>query len=130
MTPAQTYFSDCWLVEDAFKSWHSKAADKKQARCRLCKKDFELSNVGKRALLSHAAGKKHSARGMKIKTFFKPESQKKIVNNNTEFKSAENDNGSNSSFSTHVVDQSSKLVQPTLEFVTTNGDKTKAFNMC
>ena len=32
MTQAQTYFNDCWL-EDVFKSWLSKAADKKQTRC-------------------------------------------------------------------------------------------------
>ena len=46
--------------------------------------------------------------------------------NKTEFKLAENDNGSSSYSSLHVIDQSSKLVQPTLELVTTNSDKTKA----
>ena len=40
--------------------------------------------------------------------------------------SAENDSGSSSDSSTHVVDQSSKLVQPTLEVITTESDKTKA----
>ena len=77
------------MEEDAFKTWLSKAADKKQARCRLCKKDFELSNMGKKALLTHAAGKKHSERDIKIKTFFKP-TNKKMANNNTKFISAEN----------------------------------------
>ena len=77
------------MEEDAFKTWLSKAADKKQARCRLCKKDLELSNMGKKALLSHAAGKKHSKRDIKIKTFFKP-TNKKMANNNTKFISAEN----------------------------------------
>ena len=113
------------MEENAFKSWLSKAADKKQARCRICKKDFELSNMDKKTLLSHAAGKKHSERDMKIKIFSKPANQKKITNSNTEFKSAENDDGSSSNCSTHVVDQCSKLVQPTLELVTTNSDKTK-----
>ena len=51
MAQAQTYFSACWLEEDAFKTWLSKATDKRQARCRLCKKDFELFNMGKKALL-------------------------------------------------------------------------------
>ena len=82
--------------------------------------------MAKKALLSHAAGKKHNERDIKIKTFFIPVNQKKIANKNTEFKSAENDNGSSSNSSTHVVVQSCKLVQPTLELVTTNGDKTKA----
>ena len=70
MTQVQTFFNDCLLEEDAFKSWLSKAADKKQARCRLYKKDFELSNMGKKALLSHAAGKKHSERDKKDKNIF------------------------------------------------------------
>ena len=107
MTQAQTYFNDCWLEEDAFKSWLSKAADKKQARCRLFKEDFELSNMGKKALFSLAVGKKHSERDIKIKTFFKPANQKKIANNNTEFKSAKNGNGNSSNPCTHVVHQSS-----------------------
>ena len=126
MAQAQTYFSACWLEEDAFKTWLSKATDKRQARCRLCKKDFELFNMGKKALLSHAAGKKHSEKYLKIKTFFKPANQTKIAINNAEFKSAENDNRSSSNSLAHVVDQSSKLVQPTLELVTTNIDKTKS----
>ena len=51
MTQSQTYLNDFWLEEDAFKSWLSKPANKKQARCRLCKKDFELSNMGEKASL-------------------------------------------------------------------------------
>ena len=77
------------------KSWLSKAANKKQARCRLCKKNFELSNMGKKTLLCPAAAKKHIERD-KINTFFKYSNQKKIANNNTEFKSAKNDNDSSS----------------------------------
>ena len=57
------------MEEYASKSSLSKAADKKQARCRLCKKDFELSNMGKKSLLSYAAGKRHHERDIKIKTF-------------------------------------------------------------
>ena len=79
MTQGKTYFSDCWLEEDAFKSWLSKAANKKQARRRLYEKDFELSNMGKKALLSHTASKKHSERVIKIKTFFKPANQLKMT---------------------------------------------------
>ena len=82
--------------------------------------------MGIKTHLSHAAGKKHSERDIKIKKIFKPANQKKIASNNTEFKSAENDNGSSSNSSTYVVDQSSKLVQPTLELVTSNSDKTEA----
>ena len=81
--------------------------------------------MGKKALLSHSAGKKHSERDIKIKIFLKPANEKKIANALTEFKSAKNDNGSSTNPSTHV-DQSSELVQPTLELVTTNNGKTKA----
>ena len=49
----ETCFSNYWLEEYASKGSLSKAADKKQARCRLCKKDFELSNMGKKTLLSY-----------------------------------------------------------------------------
>ena len=119
MPQAQTYFNDCWLEEDAFKSQLSKAADKKQARCRLCKKNFELSNVGKKALLSHAAGKNHSEKDVTIKIFFKTANQKN---------SAKNDNGSSSNSSAHVVNQSSKLVQPTLELITTNSENCQFFS--
>ena len=35
--------------------------------------------MGKKALLSHAAGKKHSEKDIKIKIFFKPANQKKFV---------------------------------------------------
>ena len=80
-------------------------------------KDFELSNMGKKALLRHAAGKKPRERDITIKTSFKPANQKKIASKNTEFKSAENKNGSGSNFSTHFL-------QPTLELVTTNSDET------
>ena len=79
MTQAQTYFNDCWLEEDAFKSWLSKAADKNQARCRLCKKDFELSNMDKKALLSNAAGKKHSGRDIKIKNILNLQIRRKLL---------------------------------------------------
>ena len=76
-------------------------------------KDFKLSNVGKKSLHSHAAGKKPRERDITIKTFFKPANQKKIANKDTEFKSTENKNGSSSNFSTQVGDQFGKLVQPT-----------------
>ena len=75
-TQTQDYFSE---EEDAFKSWLSKVADKRQSRCRLYMKDFELSSMGKKALLSHAARKKPRERDITIKTFFKTANQNKLL---------------------------------------------------
>ena len=63
-----TYFQESWLS-------HSK--DKGDAWCKLCKKDIMLSNMGERALLSHASGSKHNTKVEHRKTardFFKPKS--------------------------------------------------------
>ena len=79
MRQAQTYLNDYWFEEDAFKSWLSKATDKKQARCRLCRKDFELSNMVKKALLSHASCKIHSERYTKMKIFLNLQIRRKLL---------------------------------------------------
>ena len=59
--------------------------------------------MGKKTLLSYATGKKHSERDINIKIFFKPANKKKIANNDTELKSAENDNGCSPNSSTHLA---------------------------
>ena len=84
-------------------------------------KNFELSNIGKKTLLSHAAGKKHSERYIKIKAFFKPANQKKITNNNTEFKSAENSNGSSSSCNSPKTANSFRMGPDKLHYYVTFG---------
>ena len=53
----KTVFNHKWLEEDEFKSWLASTKDEEQARCKLCKKDIELSNMGRQALLSHCSGK-------------------------------------------------------------------------
>ena len=87
------------MVEDVFKSWLDKLADKRQEDVDYVWKTSSFLILVKKALLSHSAGKKHSERYIKIKAFFKPANQKKITSNNTEFKSTENSNGSSSSCS-------------------------------
>ena len=66
----QPYFCDSWLEDNGRKSWLTKAPDKKQALCKLCKKNIELSNKSEKALKSHAAGKNHSEKDIKIKIIF------------------------------------------------------------
>ena len=66
----RTIFNQKWLEEDEFKSWLVISNSDDKARCRLCKKDIELSNMGRRKLLSHYNGKKQIGNDMKVKSFF------------------------------------------------------------
>lgn len=117
-----TYFDDCWLEDDEFKSWLSKPPDRKQARCKLCKKTFELSNMGVNSLRSHASGKKHKSFDMKIKSFFKPAGEKKVNNENIKINPAQNNMNSPSDIGSDSLEK----IQSTLEVVVTNSNKIKA----
>ena len=60
MSSKQTYFQADWLLNDEFKIWLvSVPEDNTKALCKLCKKSFGLSNMGKAALISHQMSKKH-----------------------------------------------------------------------
>ena len=72
MSKKKTVFNEKWLEEDQFKEWLVSAKDNGKARCKLCKKDIELSNMGRQALLSHCGGKQHKEVDLKVKTFFQP----------------------------------------------------------
>ena len=55
-----TSFSHHWLSDPEFSGWIGTVPDDKhRARCIACGCTFDLSNMGKRALQSHATGKKH-----------------------------------------------------------------------
>ena len=69
----QTNFQDGWLLSEEFKAWLCKASTKGEARCRLCQTNIALSNMGIRALRSHAGNKSHAKKVKKqaeIKNFF------------------------------------------------------------
>lgn len=51
-------FNDSWLSDQRFSEWLKKATAYR-AYCKLCAKDFDISNMGVSALVSHAGGKKH-----------------------------------------------------------------------
>ena len=55
----QTYFSTDWLLDPEFSLWIVSVVDNTQARCKLCKKTFNLSNMDRQALTSYALGQKH-----------------------------------------------------------------------
>ena len=52
-------FNEQWLKDDRFKAWLQKNKSVTSARCKLCAIDFNLSNMGLGAVISHSTGKKH-----------------------------------------------------------------------
>jgi len=67
MSSKKTVFNDQWLKEPQFSSWLGKSKDSTKASCHLCGVFFELGNMGRKALNSHAKGKKHILK-MEMKT--------------------------------------------------------------
>ena len=75
MANKKTYFQQLWHSGDKFSSWISRSKTKKNAFCKLCKREIVLSNMGEGALTSHANGKKHQTKVMDLemaRNFFKP----------------------------------------------------------
>ena len=66
----QTYFSKAWLDDEEFKKWLSPVVDNTQARFKQCNKTFNLSNMGRQALVSHASGQKHKTLTHRSQSFF------------------------------------------------------------
>ena len=55
----KTFFQDHWLYEPAFNSWLEKLNnDLRLFQCKFYKSQDSLSNMGKRAIISHMEGKK------------------------------------------------------------------------
>ena len=85
----QTYFQDGWLSSEEFKAWLCKASTKGEARCRLCQTNIALSNMGIRALRSHAGNKSHVKKVKElaeIKNFFAKRSDIRPANLSSEKK--------------------------------------------
>jgi len=45
--PGKCSFKDIWLEDTRIRDWLSRASDIHKARCRVCMKDFDISNMGK-----------------------------------------------------------------------------------
>ena len=82
----QRSFNSAWLQEELFKPWLGTVEkDNHKARCIVCSLTFELSNIGKQALISHSKGKKHvkkmkyasktKQQQQQLKSFFVPKSK-------------------------------------------------------
>ena len=62
---ASTYFDDQWLGMEAYKEWLLRGDNCTSAKCKVCpipRNKIKLSNMGERAIKSHAKGKKHCDR--------------------------------------------------------------------
>ncbi|KAK0143227.1 hypothetical protein N1851_018653 [Merluccius polli] len=59
--PGKCQFNNVWLHLDKYKTWLEKVEDPSKARCGLCSKIIDISNMGEAALTSHAKGAKHKA---------------------------------------------------------------------
>ena len=56
-------FNDNWLLDTQFSQWFQKSDTKGKACCIFCSKDFDISNIGVGAFMSHLSGKKHAEIG-------------------------------------------------------------------
>ena len=68
----QTYFQDEWLEENKFSSLVAQVLDdNKKAKCKVCRKSFELSIMGRGALTSshQTKSEKHNYLMKKLSAF-------------------------------------------------------------
>ncbi|KAL3042124.1 hypothetical protein OYC64_020135 [Pagothenia borchgrevinki] len=73
--PGKCSFNNVWLLKDKYQLWLSKDTDPRRAKCKLCFKIIDISNMGEAALASHMKGTKHqtaaavASSAMSISTF-------------------------------------------------------------
>ena len=81
-SPQGKHFKDSWLSNKIYSDWIARGPRNTQARCRICKGNFELGNMGSSSLTSHGKGKSHEFKvkdSKKLADFFKP-NQKTYLN--------------------------------------------------
>lgn len=60
MPHGQCIFNDAWLKDVMYQTWlASVPGDKHKGKCKVCKKDFDISNMGECSLKSHSSSLKH-----------------------------------------------------------------------
>ena len=118
----QTYFSKDWLENPDFKNWSASCTNNTQARWKLCQKTFNLSNIGRQALVSHASGKTHKLHDSRVQMFFKPATVKQ-----TSTSADSSQSSSTQSSSTQSSNNKETIAeQSTLDLVVRNSETAKA----
>jgi len=57
--PGNCAFNVKWLENDEYKQWIVMGQSKFKAKCTLCRKEIDISNMGEGALKSHKKSNKH-----------------------------------------------------------------------
>ena len=57
--PGKCTFTNKWVTNPTYSAWISKDKDPHKAKCVVCCKSFDISNMGEAAVKSHMSGKKH-----------------------------------------------------------------------
>ena len=117
----KTLFNHEWPEDNEFKSWLASTKDEDKARCKLCKKNIELSHMGRQALLGRCSGKKHKEIDIKVKTFFSKPEKTDLKENKKESDSSEPTIESNKD-----KNDSLPKIQQTIEIVIQNAENSKA----
>lgn len=72
--PGKCSFNINWLKKPLYEKWLMRDEDQHKARCSLCCKSFDISNMGEAALTSHGKSKKHmdllKSSSLSVKNFF------------------------------------------------------------
>ena len=65
-------FKEKGVSDPLFEKWLVKGTGKKSAKCKICQVQFNLSNMGRRAVTSRMEGKRHVQKSKSVSCFFKP----------------------------------------------------------
>ena len=125
MAKRKCTFNNDWLRIKEYESWLDKGPNRSVAYCKLCQQSFDVCNMGRSALNSHAKGKKHkekedSRKSLPI-TFFRQETVDKP---STSKQSA--DTSKEQANEAQVISPQQKSSQCTLPFMMLTSNVTEA----
>ena len=60
MTSKRCHFREIWLQDPEFAAWLQQTKDDSNGYCKLCRKFFDISNMGIGAVKSHMKSKQHN----------------------------------------------------------------------
>ena len=58
--PGKCKFQEAWLTNPQYSKWIGRGSSVNEAKCKACKKSFDVQNMGEAALKSHMKSKKHT----------------------------------------------------------------------